>query len=145
MLIAWDNKVDAASLVAGSELPSLPGANVLTQLLSQKWGTAEGVKSSYLTFNMKASVGIVTGGPNVQDRLFRLRLHTHEILLVRLRHVLRIRLFLQRQLHVHQQGDEQRGGGEGNSETQDRLVVPRRDAGLRTDAVRDGEAEAKQY
>lgn len=57
MLLAWLNKLDiAASLSAGSELDSLPGANVQQAHLSRKWHTAAGVKSSYLLLDMGASV-----------------------------------------------------------------------------------------
>lgn len=56
MLLAWLNKLDtAAALSAGSELDSLPGANVQQAHLSRKWHTAAGVKSSYLLLDMGAS------------------------------------------------------------------------------------------
>lgn len=58
MLIAWDNKADAAAVSAGSALSSLPASNVQAQLLATKWGTAAGVKSSYLLFDLGASLEI---------------------------------------------------------------------------------------
>jgi hypothetical protein len=58
MLLAWDNKLDAASVSAGSELSTLPGTNVQHPHLSRKWGTAAGVKTSYLTIDMKAAVPV---------------------------------------------------------------------------------------
>lgn len=56
MLLAWDNKLDGATLSAGSEIVSLPAANVQQPHLSRKWHTAAGVKSSYLLADMRASV-----------------------------------------------------------------------------------------
>ena len=56
MIIAWDNKADAAAVTAGSEVTTLPGSNVKTQHLSQKWNTVAGVKSSYLLFDMLSAV-----------------------------------------------------------------------------------------
>lgn len=56
MLIAWDNKADAASLSASSELAALPGSNVQQAHVAQKWNTAAGVTSAYLTFDMLGSV-----------------------------------------------------------------------------------------
>lgn len=57
MLLAWDNVItDAAPLTVGSEITTLPGINVQTQHLSQKWHTAAGVKASYLVYDMGASV-----------------------------------------------------------------------------------------
>ena len=57
MIFGWDNtKADAASLSAGSQIETLPGSNVQSQHLSRKWHTAAGVKSSYLLFDMLASV-----------------------------------------------------------------------------------------
>jgi hypothetical protein len=56
MLIAWDNKADAATLAASSELASLPGANVQQPHLSRKWSTAAGVSSAALTLNLGSSL-----------------------------------------------------------------------------------------
>lgn len=56
MLIAWDNKADAAAITAGSEILTLPGSNVQKAHLRQKWHTAAGVKSSYVVFDMLSSV-----------------------------------------------------------------------------------------
>jgi hypothetical protein len=53
---AWDNKADAAIITAGSQLATLPGSNVQTPLLVEPWGTAAGVKNSFLVFDMGAAV-----------------------------------------------------------------------------------------
>lgn len=52
MLLAWDNKVDAAALTASSELATLPGSNVQQEHVAQKWQTAAGVKSASLTLDL---------------------------------------------------------------------------------------------
>lgn len=56
MLLLWDNQADAALLSAGSEIATLPGANVQQTHLSRKWHTQAGVKSSFLVFDMLSSV-----------------------------------------------------------------------------------------
>jgi hypothetical protein len=56
MLLLWDNKADAATVTAGSQIGTLPGANVQQPHLSRQWQTAAGVKSSNLIFDMLASV-----------------------------------------------------------------------------------------
>lgn len=56
MLIAWDNKADGATLAAGSELATLPGANVQNAHLSKKWYTAAGVSSSHVQLDMGSTV-----------------------------------------------------------------------------------------
>lgn len=56
MLIAWDNKADAAAVTAGSEITTLPGSNVQQRHLSKKWYTAAAVNSSYLVFDLGASL-----------------------------------------------------------------------------------------
>lgn len=56
MLIAWDNKVDAAVVSAGSQVATLPATNVQLAHLALKWGTAAGVKSSYLLFDLGAAL-----------------------------------------------------------------------------------------
>lgn len=56
MLIGWQNKVDAAALTVGSEVATLPGSNVKAELMADKWGTAAGVKASYMVFDLGASV-----------------------------------------------------------------------------------------
>lgn len=56
MLIAWDNKVDAAFLTVGSEISTLPGSNVQQPHLSRKWHTAAGVKNSYIVFDFGSSL-----------------------------------------------------------------------------------------
>lgn len=56
MKLAWDNKADAATVTAGSEIATLPGTNVQKPHLSRKWHTAAGVKSSNLVFDMLSSV-----------------------------------------------------------------------------------------
>jgi len=58
MLFAWDNKVIAAMVSAGSELSTLPGSNVQHPHVSRKWGTAAGIKSSFLLFDMLAAVPV---------------------------------------------------------------------------------------
>jgi hypothetical protein len=55
ILIAWDNKADAATLTAGSEISTLPATNVQNEHLSKKWHT-DGVNSSNLTLDMGSSV-----------------------------------------------------------------------------------------
>lgn len=61
MILAWDNKWDAATLVTGSELASLPGANVQHPHLSRKWYTATGVKASHQIADMGSPVSISLG------------------------------------------------------------------------------------
>jgi len=57
MLIAWDNKADAATLSdVGSQLASLPGTNVQQPHLSLKWTTASGVTTSYIVFDLLSSL-----------------------------------------------------------------------------------------
>lgn len=56
MLIAWENKADAATLGTDSEIATLPGANVQQSHVAQKWYTAAGVNSAYLIFDMLSSV-----------------------------------------------------------------------------------------
>lgn len=56
MILAWDNKADAAMLSTDSELASLPASNVQQPHVSRKWHTAAGVKSAYLLMDMGASV-----------------------------------------------------------------------------------------
>jgi hypothetical protein len=56
MILAWDNKADAATLTAGSEIVTLPGTNVQTPHLSRKWHTLAGVKSSHLLLDMGSQV-----------------------------------------------------------------------------------------
>lgn len=56
MLIAWDNKADAALLTTDSEIATLPGANVQQPHISRKWHTAPGVKSAYLLFDMGSAL-----------------------------------------------------------------------------------------
>lgn len=57
MLLSWDYAdTDAAILTAGSEIVTLPGANVQQPHLSRKWHTAAGVKSSHLLYDMGSSV-----------------------------------------------------------------------------------------
>lgn len=58
MRLAWDNKLDAASVSAGSELATLPASNVQHPHVSRKWATAAGVKASYLVFDMGAPVPV---------------------------------------------------------------------------------------
>jgi hypothetical protein len=56
MLLAWQNKGDAATVSAGSEKGSLPASNVQQPHIARKWHTAAGVKSSYLIFDMGSSI-----------------------------------------------------------------------------------------
>ncbi len=57
MLIAWDNKADAASaLTVSSEIATLPGANVQQPHVSRKWHTAAAVKDAYLLFDLGSSL-----------------------------------------------------------------------------------------
>jgi hypothetical protein len=56
MLLAWVNYADIAALVAGSELATLPGANVQQVHLSRKWYTAAAVNASSLTLDMLSPV-----------------------------------------------------------------------------------------
>lgn len=59
MLIAWDaTKSDAATLSTGSQISTLPAANVQQPHLSRRWHTVAGVKSSYLLYDMLASVAL---------------------------------------------------------------------------------------
>jgi hypothetical protein len=58
MLIAWDNKADAAALSATSEQASLPGSNVQQPHLSRKWYTAAGVKSAELVLDLGAATSV---------------------------------------------------------------------------------------
>lgn len=56
MYLAWDNKADDATVEAGSALDSLPATNVQQMDVAQVWRTAATVVSSYLIFDMGASV-----------------------------------------------------------------------------------------
>jgi hypothetical protein len=56
MLLAWENKADAAAISAGSEISTLPASNVQQVHISRKWHTAAAVKSSYLIFDMGSSI-----------------------------------------------------------------------------------------
>lgn len=56
MIIAWDNKIDAGIVTAGSQVSSLPATNVQLALLALKWGTAAAVKSSFLLFDLGSSL-----------------------------------------------------------------------------------------
>lgn len=56
MILAWDNKSDAAMLSTDSELASLPASNVQQPHVSRKWHTAAGVKSAYLLMDTLAAV-----------------------------------------------------------------------------------------
>lgn len=56
MIIAWDNKADAATVTTDSEIATLPASNVQTQHVAQKWHTAAGVKSAYLLLDLLASL-----------------------------------------------------------------------------------------
>lgn len=77
MILAWDNKVDAATVTAGSEIATLPGSNVKTPHLAEKWHTAAGVKSSHLLFDMGSQVACsmlaVLGTNLTPGATFRLR------------------------------------------------------------------------
>jgi hypothetical protein len=55
MRLAWDNKFDGATIISvGSEIATLPGINVQTAHLSQKWYTQAAVNSSFLIFDLGA-------------------------------------------------------------------------------------------
>ncbi len=56
MLIAWDNKADAAALTPGSEIATLPAVNVQNPHVAKKWHTAAGVKSTSLVLDMLSAV-----------------------------------------------------------------------------------------
>jgi hypothetical protein len=56
MLIAWDNKADAAAITAGSEVTTLPASNVQQRHLSRKWYTAPAVNSSFIVLDLGASL-----------------------------------------------------------------------------------------
>jgi len=58
MLLAWDNKMDAATLSAGSEINSLPVTNVQHEHVSRQWRTAATVKDSWLLADMLSSVTV---------------------------------------------------------------------------------------
>ncbi len=77
MLIAWDNKADAATLTASSEQASLPGSNVQQPHLSRKWYTAVGVKTAALTLDLLTSTSIgllgVFGTNLTSSATYRLR------------------------------------------------------------------------
>lgn len=81
MLIAWNNLGDGASVTAGSEISTLPGINVQTPHLSQRWHTAAAVKDSYLIFDLgtSQSVGAVfVGGTNLTSTA-TIRIRSNEI------------------------------------------------------------------
>ena len=56
MILAWDNKADAATVAASSQLASLPGSNVQNSHVSRVWSTAAAVTSATLTLDMLSSV-----------------------------------------------------------------------------------------
>jgi len=56
MILAWLNRADAATLIAGSEVASLPVANIQNPHVSKKWHTAGTVTSSSCRFDMGSSV-----------------------------------------------------------------------------------------
>lgn len=56
MIIAWDNKADAAALTTDSELATLPSSNVQQPHVSRKWHTAASIKSAYLLMTMASSL-----------------------------------------------------------------------------------------
>jgi hypothetical protein len=59
MILAWDNKADGATIISvGSEIATLPGVNVQTEHLSQRWYTAAAVNSSFLIFDFGVAVSL---------------------------------------------------------------------------------------
>lgn len=56
MILAWTNRWDSAALTVGSEIATLPGANVKKPHLVQKWHTAAGVKSSFQVGDLGSSL-----------------------------------------------------------------------------------------
>jgi len=56
MLIAWENKADAAVVTTDSEIATLPAANVQTPHVAQKWRTAPAVTAAYLILDMGSPV-----------------------------------------------------------------------------------------
>lgn len=56
MILAWANKIDAATLSAGSAAAGLPVTNVQHAHLSRRWHMAAGVKSSYLLADLGSSI-----------------------------------------------------------------------------------------
>lgn len=56
MQIAWTNRGDSATLTASSELSTSPGSNVQQVHVARPWGTAAGVKSAYLIFDLGSAL-----------------------------------------------------------------------------------------
>jgi hypothetical protein len=80
MRLAWDNKADAASVAADSELATLPASNVQQSHLSRKWHTGAAVKSARLIFDMGSAVSCsllaVLGANLTETATLRLRAST---------------------------------------------------------------------
>jgi hypothetical protein len=59
MIIAWENKLDAATITSvGSQISTLPATNVQNAHLSKKWYTAAAVNSSFFVFDFGASTSL---------------------------------------------------------------------------------------
>jgi hypothetical protein len=57
MIICWDNKVDGATITSvGSEVATLPGTNVQSAHLSQRWYTQPATNSSFLIFDLGSAL-----------------------------------------------------------------------------------------
>lgn len=56
MILAWENKIDAATLSAGSAAAGLPVTNVQHAHLSRRWHMAAGVKSSWLLADLGSAI-----------------------------------------------------------------------------------------
>lgn len=61
MIFAWENQIDAAVLVASSEIATLPAANVQQAHLSRKWHTVSGVKTASLIIDCNTSLSFSLG------------------------------------------------------------------------------------
>lgn len=56
MILAWDNKWDAAALTVGSQIGTLPGTNTQQPHLSRKWQTVAAVKSSNIVADLGSAM-----------------------------------------------------------------------------------------
>lgn len=77
MMLGWINRADDAVLSPGSEIGSLPAANIKHVHLSKKWHTVAGVKSSYVVLDLGAQYPVdllaVLGTNLTPTATFRLR------------------------------------------------------------------------
>ncbi|MGE0446384.1 MAG: hypothetical protein AB7P99_14245 [Vicinamibacterales bacterium] len=80
MILAWDNRFDAATLTPGSAASTMPVGNVQHPHLSRRWHTASGVKSSYVLADLGAATACavlaVVGTNLTSAATFRLRAST---------------------------------------------------------------------